>query len=61
MSLEIRCDCCHKYITTPGGLFFSPPDEDGMTRKLHVCVSCSGEVEVFILDPYSFQWAEVEM
>lgn len=61
MSLEIRCNRCDTYLRSPGGLFFGPPDENDQATKLHLCATCADDVELFIRDPYSFEWAQVEM
>jgi len=39
--LKVNCDVCHKEITEPGGLLFSPPDKiTGSVWKYHICNSC---------------------
>ena len=47
----ITCDFCHKVLTEPGGLLFSPPDKDGMVRKKHICKGCfdKGRVDSSVL------------
>ena len=40
MSLEIRCSSCNRRLFMPGALVFSPPDEDGMCIKYHLCEDC---------------------
>jgi hypothetical protein len=40
--LKFNCEFCKKELTEPGGLIFSPPDENdnGKTFKSHICVAC---------------------
>jgi hypothetical protein len=38
--IAVKCDFCDRHLNEPGGLLFGPPDESGMSRKKHLCVSC---------------------
>lgn len=38
--LKVECDFCDEEINEPGALLFSPPNEFGMARKLHLCATC---------------------
>ena len=38
--LSITCDFCHTQLTELGGILISPPDENGMVRKEHLCRNC---------------------
>jgi len=40
MSIKPICDKCKKELTTFGGILFSPPNEEGMVRKWHICKPC---------------------
>ncbi len=42
--LDIKCDKCGQRIEQPGALLFSPPMEDWMVRKYHLCVPCYKQV-----------------
>lgn len=39
VGLLINCEACHKLITEPGALIFSPPQR-GMCGKHHLCRKC---------------------
>lgn len=40
MSLAIDCDICGLEIDDPAALLFSPPSQQGLCVKTHVCDSC---------------------
>jgi len=43
---EIYCNACHKQITSPAAILFSPPKETTrelmMVKKFHLCHACYG-------------------
>lgn len=47
-SLIIHCNSCHKQITEPAAILFSPPKETTrelmMVKKFHLCHTCYGIV-----------------
>lgn len=48
--LVIHCDRCSDRLTAPGGLLFSPPDDEGKVTKLHLCAGCFRTIEQEIND-----------
>ncbi|KND51679.1 MAG: hypothetical protein ABA06_00265 [Parcubacteria bacterium C7867-001] len=40
MAIAPHCDFCKTELTDFGGLLFSPPDENGMAKKMHLCKAC---------------------
>ena len=49
--LSIRCALCRAELSEPGGLLLSPPDENQLVRKLHLCPGedgCQKKVETYI-------------
>lgn len=45
MAIGPVCDKCKQELKDFGGLLFSPPDDKGMVRKLHLCQACYKELE----------------
>ncbi len=45
-----KCDRCHKELTEPGALAFSPPDEGSTVVKYHLCTACWPIVREVIWD-----------
>lgn len=37
---EIICDFCGEKLDLPGALIFSPPNDEGICVKKHMCVLC---------------------
>ena len=49
MAISPKCDMqlsvsCEGELRQYGAILFGPPDEDGYTRKRHLCVPCYGQV-----------------
>jgi len=40
--IKVVCDFCKKELMEPGGLFFGPPNREGIVHKDHVCIECCG-------------------
>jgi hypothetical protein len=40
MSIKPVCSRCGKELKEFGGLLFSPPEDDDMVKKWHLCKSC---------------------
>jgi hypothetical protein len=40
MSIAPKCDKCGEELTEFGGTLLSPPDENGLVRKFHLCKDC---------------------
>ncbi len=38
--IKVQCVMCLKELEKPGGLIFSPPDDDSMVEKSHICQQC---------------------
>lgn len=49
--LKFNCDKCHKEITEPAALVFSPPTGK-MVIKYHICISCWNNLEFWIKDNF---------
>lgn len=50
MAISPKCDRCGKELDQPGGLLFSPPDDNGMARKYHLCKACFALIEKDLSD-----------
>ena len=44
--MKILCNCCNEELTEQGGLLFSPPDENGILKKYHICVNCFAKIGI---------------
>ena len=44
MAISPRCDKRSKELVDFGGILLSPPDENDMVRKYHLCKSCYAEI-----------------
>lgn len=42
--IDVYCHECGWQLLQPGALMFSPPDEESMTKKLHLCETCWADV-----------------
>jgi hypothetical protein len=40
MAIKPKCDVCEEELKDYGGLIFSPPNEEGMVKKLNLCKNC---------------------
>ncbi len=40
MAIRPTCDDCGEELLDFGAILLSPPDEDGMVRKFHICKTC---------------------
>lgn len=40
MSIKPVCSRCDKELKEFGGILLSPPDDDDMVKKMHLCKSC---------------------
>lgn len=38
------CDKCKKELMKFGGILLSPPDENGMVKKFHLCEECYEDI-----------------
>jgi len=38
--LNIKCDKCKKEIDEKGAILWSPPNNDEMCKKIHLCTKC---------------------
>ena len=38
--MKIECDKCNELIKKKGAILWSPPDEDEMCKKTHLCIKC---------------------
>jgi hypothetical protein len=45
MSISPACDKCKKELTKFGAILFGPPDDNGKTKKWHICKSCYEKIE----------------
>jgi predicted Zn-dependent protease len=45
MSIKPICNKCKKELQTYGGLIFSPPVENWMVKKWHICKECYAKLE----------------
>jgi len=54
MPLTVTCRRCKQELDEPGGLLFSPPDQDpsyeDTVEKYHICVGCYEEIENVLFD-----------
>jgi hypothetical protein len=46
------CIMCSRPLIQPGAVVLSPPDEDGMVAKVHVCNTCSPDLSRFLLSRF---------
>ncbi len=44
MALSPKCDKCTDELVDFGGILLSPPNENDMVRKYHLCKSCYAEI-----------------
>ena len=44
MAIKPVCDKCKKELDRFGGILFSPPNDEGMVRKFHLCKKCYDEI-----------------
>lgn len=44
MSISPLCDYCKEELVGFGGILLSPPNEQGMVHKYHVCTSCYKDI-----------------
>ena len=44
MTIKPICDRCKKELQDFGGILFSPPNKENMTRKFHICKKCYEEI-----------------
>jgi len=44
MAIVPVCDKCKKELNQYGGLLFSPPDKNSVTKKWHLCKDCYEEI-----------------
>ena len=53
MAITPKCDVmdCGRELDALGAIVLSPPDFNGMVRKLHVCVKCYGILESYFGEP----------
>ncbi|MCA9308762.1 hypothetical protein KC973_00135 [Candidatus Saccharibacteria bacterium] len=40
MAISPQCDICSSELAEFGAILLSPPNNDGLVRKLHVCTAC---------------------
>jgi len=40
MAIIPKCDMCRAELIEFGAILLSPPDEQGMVKKYHVCKKC---------------------
>jgi hypothetical protein len=45
MAIKPVCDYCGSELGEFGALLFSPPVEEGIVRKFHVCVKCYNKIK----------------
>jgi len=45
LGLKLVCEYCGLPITKPGALLFSPPNNRGICKKVHICVKCFNKPE----------------
>jgi len=38
--ISVKCYRCDCELCAPGALLFSPPDDDGVCEKFHLCRAC---------------------
>ena len=43
-----KCHFCGKEQTELGGVLFGPPNKEGLSRKIHACVECWGNIHTWI-------------
>ena len=44
MAIKPKCDKCGEELKDLGGILLSPPNKEGMVKKLHLCRSCYKDV-----------------
>ena len=44
MAINPKCDKCKNELDDFGGILLSPPDENDMVRKYHLCKKCYVEI-----------------
>lgn len=44
MAIEPTCDKCMEELTDFGGIILSPPNENEMVRKYHLCKNCYNKI-----------------
>lgn len=40
MAIQPKCDKCAEELVDFGAILLSPPDEDAMVKKFHICKTC---------------------
>lgn len=45
MSISPTCDRCKNELTEFGAIVLSPPDNEGMVKKYHICPACYDEMK----------------
>jgi uncharacterized protein with PIN domain len=40
MAIQPKCDKCNEELIEFGAILLSPPDEENMVKKFHICKSC---------------------
>ena len=45
MALQIICNMCKKKLGEEGAVLISPPDEDRVSIKFHLCRGCYKTIE----------------
>ncbi len=38
--IKPKCDYCGNELAEMGGILLSPPNEDSMVKKYHICINC---------------------
>lgn len=44
MAITPKCDKCKDELSDFGGILLSPPDDENMVRKFHLCRKCYEEI-----------------
>lgn len=45
MAIKPVCDKCKKELDDFGALLFSPPNEESLVKKFHLCKACFEELK----------------
>lgn len=45
MAIQPKCDKCNEELVEFGAILLSPPDNNNMVLKYHLCVQCFNSIE----------------
>lgn len=50
MAIKPTCDKCKNELTDFGAILLSPPDQQDMVHKFHICKDCYKEYETELIN-----------